>query len=239
MIRLVRHTLAALLACSALLPAARGQDRPAPLDVLNLDVSVNSEITPDLAVVILSATREGGDPGALSQDVDQILAHAIADAKATAGVQAASGGYNTVPRFDNQGTRTGWLVRAELILKSHDFATLGKLVGKLTAANGGLLVVSSGFEVSPEVRANEENDLIERGLAAFRARAAQASKALGYSAYVIREVSLGQAQVQGVQRPIVPRMMAAKSISEPAAMPIESPRVSMQLTVHGSVIMHH
>src|SRR5688572_30835691 len=116
--RASRRTLAVLALAAFATHAALAEDKPMQNDVLNLEATVSSEVAPDLAVVTLAATREGNDAGAITSEVNQILARALAEAKATPGVQAASGGYSTYPRFDNKGQRTGWQVRAELILKS-------------------------------------------------------------------------------------------------------------------------
>ena len=204
------------------------------VDVLNLDASVSSEIAPDLAVVVMAVTREGIDTAAMTQDVSQILAKAIADAKAIPGVQVASGGFSTSPRYDNKGQRNGWQVRAELILKSKDFGTLGKLVGRLSA---GMDIVGNGFELSPELRAAEEARMIDRVVAAFQAKASATVKAFGYSGYGIRLVTLGQASHIGEPRPMMMQAKARAMSASAEPMPIESGRVSLQLSVTGSVQM--
>jgi len=187
-----------------------------------------------LAVVVMAVTREGIDTGAMTQDVNQVLAKAIADVKATPGVQVASGGFSTSPRYDNKGQRNGWQVRAELILKSKDFGTLGKLVGRLSA---GMDIASNGFELSPELRAAEEARMIDRVVAAFQAKASATVTAFGYSGYGIRSVTLGQASHIGEPRPMM-RQAKAMAMSAPAEpMPIESGRVRLQLNVNGSVQM--
>lgn len=231
------RALMVALACLCASPS-HAQDHapvnPQPVDVLNLDASVSSEIAPDLAVVVLAVTREGIDAAAMTRDVNQVLARAIEQAKATPGVQVASGAFSTTPRYDNKGQRNGWQVRAELILKSKDSAALGKLVGRLSTE---MDIASNGFELSPELRAAEEAKMIDRVVAAFQAKASAAAKAFGYSGYSIRSVTLGQASRIG--NPGEPRpMMQAKAMAAPAEpMPIESGRMNLQLSLNGSVQM--
>jgi predicted secreted protein len=236
---LVNAGRALLVAGAALIAlAAQAQDRPAPLDVLNLDVSSTSEVVPDLAVVQLAVIREGTDSGALTQEVEQVMAHALAETKSVSGVQGSSGGFSTAPSFDSHGTRIGWQLRATLVLRSRDFGALGKLAGKLSAGSDGLQVAGSGFEISPELRLSEESELVERAIAQFKARAAQASKALGYGGYTIREISVGQAQQGGGPRPMIMARSADKfSGHSTAALPIEADHITLQLDVHGSVQM--
>jgi len=228
-----------VLAASTLAPAVRAQDRPAPVEVLELSANAASDVAADVAVVTLSVIREGSDVAALSQDVDKTLSRALQDSKDTPGVLAASGGYSTQPRFDKSSQQSGWTVHGDMILKSHDFAGLGKLIGRLTSA-GGLQVTSSTFEVSAELRQREEADLITRAIAAFTAKTNTAVKALGYSSWVIRNLNLGT--VNGQPAPVRPMFLRSNAMSAglaAAPMPLEPGLVHLQLDVSGSVQMRH
>ena len=217
--------------------SAFAEERVAPLtDVLNLDATVSSEVAPDLAVVTLAVVREGADVAALTQDVNQTLTRAFAEARSVPSVVAANSGYTTFPRYDSRGgqsIRSGWQVRAEMTLKSKDFTALGTLVGKLSTT---LQIAGSSFEISPELRAREDTALIERGARAFQEKANAAAKAFGYAGYSIRQITLGQAGQSGVPRPI-PMMRGAMVAQESAPLPVESGRVNLSLTVNGSVQM--
>lgn len=219
----------------ALAPPLAAQERApaAPADVLSLDVNVSSEVSPDLAVVTLAVDREGPDAAALTRDINQILARALAQAKAVPGIVASSGGYNTFPRHDKQGKRIGWQLHAELILKSADFGALGQLAGRLA---NDMVITGSGFEVSPALRSAEEARLIEAGAAAFQAKANHAVKAFGYTGYRIREIQLGSAGQQSGPRPVMMRA-TSKSSDESVALPLESGRATLNLSVSGSVQM--
>jgi predicted secreted protein len=217
---------------------AFAQDRPAPMEVLDLSASASSDVAADLAVVTLSVVREGPDVAALSQDVDKTLSHALQDSKDTPGVNASSGGYSTQPRYDNKGQRTGWQVHGDVVLKSRDFPGLGKLIGRLTSTTGGLQVTNSSFEVSPELRQHEEGDLIARAIAAFTAKTNAAVKSLGYTTWVIRNMNIGN--VNGGAPPVRPMMMSralAPGADALAPMPLEPGQVHLQLDISGSVQM--
>jgi predicted secreted protein len=209
-------------------------ERPVLLvDGLNLESTVTTQVTPDMAVIVMAVDKEGTDTAALTSETNQILAKALAEAKATTGVQASSGGYNTTQIYNNKGVRTGWHVRAELILKSKDFGSLGKLAGKLSTT---MQIAQNSFELSPELKAAEEQGLIERGIAALQQKAKAAVKSLGYKDFAVREITLGSVQVQGA-----PQMMARASMAKMdgggEAMPIESGRVNLQLSVNGQLTM--
>ena len=206
-------------------------------DALTLDATASAEIIPDLAVITLAAEAQGVDAAPITREVQQIINAALAQAKATAGVEARTGAFTTNQRWSNKGVREGWTVRAELILKGKDFAVLGTLAGKL--AQQKLMIAGSGFELSRELREREEQSLVERGIAEFRSKAKTASRAFGFSKYALREVNLGS--ITGDARPIQPRVFAMRAAAAPAAdvepMAIEGGKVTLTLTVNGSILM--
>lgn len=206
-------------------------------DALTLDASVATDVIPDLAVITLAAEAQGPDAAAITREVQLAINAALAQAKATAGVAAFTGAFSTNQRFSNKGVRDGWTVRAELILKGKDFAVLGTLAGKL--AQQKLMIVGSGFELSRELRDREEHALIERGIAAFRSKAQTASRAFGFGNFTLREVNLGS--INGEARPMQPKVFALRGAATSAAdaepMSIEAGKVTLTLTVNGSVLM--
>ncbi len=206
-------------------------------NALTLDATASTEVIPDLAVITLAAEAQGVDAAPITREVQQIINAALAQAKGTPGVEARTGGFATSQRWNSKGVRDGWTVRAELILKGKDFAVLGTLAGKL--AQQKLMIAGSGFELSRELREREEQSLIERGIAAFRSKAQTASRAFGFSQYTLREVNLGS--ITGEARPIQPKVFAMRGAAAPAAdaepMAIEGGKVTLTLTVNGSILM--
>jgi predicted secreted protein len=217
-------------------PAAFAQEKAMVKDTLNLDATVSAQITPDTAVVMMAVEKQGADAAPITNEVNQILAAALKEAKSNKDIQASSGAFTTYPRYDNKGQRNGWVVRAEQIYKSKDFVTLGKLAGKLSAT---MQIVNNSFEVSPELKQVEEEKLIADGLAKFQSKARAAVKALGYTGYTIKEVSLGSAFEGGGGRPPMPTAKGSvmSMQADGAAMPIEAGRSTLTLSVNGSVLM--
>jgi predicted secreted protein len=206
-------------------------------DVLSLDASAAVEVVPDTAYVTLAAEATGTDAGAITRDVQQIINAGLTQAKATKDVEARTGGFNTQQRWNNKGTRDGWTVRAELVLKSKDFATLGTLAGKL--AQQKLMIANTGFEMSRAQREREEAALIESAVNAFKTKATAAAKAFGFSGYTLREVNLGS--IGGDIRPQPKFAMARAAVMDaapaPEAMSIEGGKSTLTLSVNGSVVM--
>jgi predicted secreted protein len=226
---------AAALSAAVFGASAQGIDKMRdPQNVVSLDATVQTQVVPDMAVILMAVERSAPDAAAITSEVNQILAAALKEAKATTGVTAATGSFNTQPRWDNKGQRNGWTVRAELIMRSKDFGVLGKLAGKLSTS---MQISNNFFEVSPELKQSEEEKLIAQGLAAFQSKAQAATKALGFGAFGIREVHLGSAGIGGEPRPR-PMMMQSRAVAADAApMPIEAGPTTLSLTVNGSVQM--
>jgi len=227
----------ATIAAAAVAPCpVRAQDNQKPIaDVLHIDATVTADVVPDLAVVTLAIVREGPDVAPLTSEVNQTLTKAFAEIRAVPGVSASNGGYTTFPRYDSRGgqtTRSGWQVRAQIVVKSKDFNTLGSLVGRLGQS---LQIAGSSFEISPELRAQESTALIERGVRAFQDKAQAATRAFGYVGYSVREVTVGSAGQSFSPRAALRVESTLSTSSSP--LPIESGPVTLSVTVNGSVQM--
>jgi predicted secreted protein len=232
-----------LLCLAALIPFTSFAQNTMPTqplqnkDVLSLDATVSAEVIPDLAFVTLAAEASGVEAAPITREVQQIINTALAQAKTSKDIEAKTGAFQTNQRWNNKGVRDGWTVRAELVVKSKDFAALGTLAGKL--AQQKLMIVGTGFEMSRELREREEAELIERGIAAFRAKATTASKAFGFGNFSLREVNLGS--ISGNQPVVRQQMMAMRAkvadAEAPESMAIEGGKTTLTLSVAGSIVM--
>lgn len=237
-LRRVQQTIVLSIASLTLSCAAWAQTlTPPPVGVVDLQASAQVEAAPDLAVITLAAERSGADSASLTAQVSKVLDAALLQARGAPGVEASSGGFSTQPRWktvNNQSQRDGWTVRAGLILKSHDFAALGKLTGQL--AQQGLMIESSGFELSHALRVREETALIESAIARFKAKAETAARALGYASYTLRTLQIEPVRGQMPQpRPMLMRAETAMAAASAPAVPLATGRTPLQLTVQGSV----
>jgi predicted secreted protein len=205
---------------------------PEPFNLVRLDAVVSAPIKPDTAVLTMAAERSGSDASAITQTINKIMGDAVREAKTVSGVEAITGNFSTQQQYDNKGNVTGWTVRSDLILKSKDFASLGKLSGNLSQS---LKIVSSGFEVSRALRSSEEAVLLQRGLEAFQAKAKTAATALGFGGYTLREINIQQAQLEGGNNPRPMMMMARGAMADAAPVQIEAGRTAINLTVSGSI----
>ncbi len=206
-----------------------------PRDVLSLSATVFAEVVPDLAFVTLTAEAQGVDSAPITREVQTAINAALTQAKEIKGIVASTGAFSTQQKWNSKGVRDGWTVRAELIIKSKDFATLGTLAGKLSQQK--LMITNTGFEMSRELREREEAALIERGIDAFCSKAVTAIKSFGFASYTLREVNLGNitGDAPNVQPKMMMRSVAAASQAEPMA--IEGGKTVLTLSINGSITM--
>ncbi len=231
-----RRGLAGLvLALGALaVPVWAGQ--PAPSGLLQLQAQASAEVVPDRSVASLAAVAQGDDLAALNAQVARRLDDALRTARATQGVQAATGEVSTQPRYrDTGGTvhQEGWTVSAELTLRAADPKVLGALLGELGAK---LQLQSVRGEMSAAQRQHELDTLGARAIAAFRARAQAAAREFGYAGYSLREAQLSG--LQGVEPQPRPMMFQQGMLAARAAQPalaLQPGSRELSVSVSGSV----
>lgn len=205
---------------------------PPPSGVLALQAQAVAEVPTDTVHMTLAAEQDGSDPAAISSALSTRAQQVIQQAKATAGVQAESGGFTIHPMTDKNGKISTWRGRAEVILHSRDFAAVSKLAGDLGAK---MQMQGMNFTLSREVRQAAENKLAAEAVENFRQKALATAKLFGYSGYTLREVNINEASVT----PPIPRMYAAKAMSMEAAppIPVEGGKTTVTVLVNGSVQM--
>lgn len=187
---LVAIWLFALLAGSALAgeAAAQAPVLPQRYNVVELQAEAQREVANDLLVAQMYVEDTNANPAQLATSINRSLAEALKIAREFTTVKVRTGNNQTTPVYAARSNQfQGWRGRAEVRLETRDFAAGSALIGKLQASMqlGGI-----SFSVSPEARRTAENELVTEAIAAFRARAEVAQKALGGRAYKVQRVSL-------------------------------------------------
>lgn len=204
-----------------------------PSGVLSLSASVTREVPNDTAVMTLFAERQGADPDKVADSIAQALDQGARLVKEDGAFRVGTGNVGTYPHHDRDGKVVGWRGRGELILESTEFQ---KLADAAARVNSILQVGAVRFKLSHAARARAETQLIEEAAAAFGEKASRAAKALGYSGYTIREVTLSSGAHDGPQP--VPRFAKALNAQmEPAPLPMDGGRAELAVTVNGAVQM--
>lgn len=212
---------------------ALADDAP-PVGTLQLEARATAEVVPDRTVALLAAVAQGNDIAALNADVASRIHAALQRASGVKGIQASTGGIVTQPRWvDSHGStrQEGWTVRAQLRLLASDTEALARLMGELGT---NLQVESVASDLSDELRKRELEQLSERAIAAFRARAQSAARDFGYGSYTLGTVHLGD--LQGAEPQPRPLMMAVRSgPGAPPPMVVQPGARELSVSVDGSV----
>jgi predicted secreted protein len=213
---MIRNALLALAGMlGAAVAAAQAPLDPVRFNQVDLQAEVSREVPNDLMNASLYA--EVSDPAApkVADQLNRLAAEALRTAGEFKPVKARSGFTQTYPVYDRQNKLTGWRGRTEIRLESKDTQAMTALIGRLQSAMqlGGV-----SFAVSPELRRQVENELITEGVAAFRARADIAAKALGGRGYKIRRIGLNTGGFAPGPRPLARGAMAtaAAEVAPPA-----------------------
>jgi len=198
-----------------------------------LTASATAEVPKDLMTVTLSVTRDGPDANAVQTQLTQALDAALAEARRAAKpgqLDVQTGVFSLFPRTSNKGLITAWQGTAELTIEGRDMPAIAQLVGRISTMTVGRVV----HGLSRELRQKSEVDVAGEAIARYRAKAADAAKAFGYTSYVIREVSVSSSEPSPGPIPVM-RAQMMKDSAESGALPVEAGRAAVTVTVMGTV----
>jgi predicted secreted protein len=228
---MIRNTLVALAGLLGAVTVTAQPLDPVRFNQVDLQAEVSREVPNDLMNANLFA--EVSDPSApkVADQLNRLTAEALKTAGEFKAVKARSGYVQTYPVYDRANRLTGWRGRAEIRLESKDVQSMAALIGKLqsTLQLGGV-----SFAVSPELRRQVENELVTDGVAAFRARADIAAKALGGRGYKIRRIGLNTGGFAPGPRPLA-RAQMAPAAAEVAPPAFEAGTSTVNVVANGTI----
>lgn len=217
-----------------LLPAAQAQPGPIPRDVVQFAATATLEARQDQLSVTLRATREGGDPAVVQQQLKAVLDAALAEARAhvqPGALELRSGAFSLYPRSQRDGRISVWQGTAELILSGTEIERIAALAGRIQ----GMTVAQTAFGLSRAQRELLEQQAQAQAIERFRARATEIARSFGFNSYTLREIHINS-QDQGAQiRPRFMAMEAKAGVAADAPLPVEAGQAQVQVTVSGSV----
>ncbi len=198
--------------------------------LLSLSATARAEVVQDRATLTLFVQREGRDPVQVQQQLNQVLAPALQQARSEAGaeLEVATGNFNVSPRYGNEGQMRGWTGRAELQLAGRDIGRLSSLAARLP----GLALADVQWSVSPALRERTQDELQAKAVERFRQRAQALAKQFGQAGYQLQSV-----KVSGDEERPGPRPMMARAAAPMADAPValEAGLGSVSVTVSGTV----
>ncbi len=224
------HNLVVLgLLCAFATPGV-GADEPTTYDRISLTASAQAEVNNDLLSAELYVQREGSDAALLAREVNRDIEWAVGEAKRVAAVEVRTLGYQTHPVYEKRRL-SAWRVRQSIRLKSADTSTLSDLIGRL---QDRLAVESVGYELSPEVRAEAEDRLIQEAIEAFSRRAALVTDKFGRPGYRLVNISIGSNG--SAPRPMYQSRAMNMSMDQAMSAPtLESGNQTVRVTVDGMI----
>ena len=228
--------LIALLAATALAGEAAAQvpGQPQRYNVVELQAEAQREVANDLLVAQLYVEDTHANPAQLASSINRSLAEALKIAREFPAVKVRTGNNQTSPVYAARSNQfQGWRGRADVRLETRDFAAGSTLIGKLQA---GMQLGGMSFSVSPEARRAAENELVSEAIAAFRARAEVAQKALGGRAYKVQRINLATGYSGPPPRVMMMQARGAGSAdASVAAPPAEGGASSLSVTASGVI----
>ena len=193
-------------------------------DQVEFTVQTETELSNDLAEIVLAAQAEHSDPAQVGKDINDTMAWALNHVHGSADITANSGSYQTYPVYDK--TRLDhWRGIQTLVLRSKQIEALNGLVGKLQQR---LQVQNMSFSVSPDQQQASESRLIDQALDQFKARALRIQERLGAKDYKIVSLKIGTS-TNPQPLPLERMAMARVESSPPVASEAGTSRQSLSL----------
>ncbi|MCX7891726.1 MAG: SIMPL domain-containing protein [Burkholderiales bacterium] len=183
----MRSALALSLCLASAAALAQGPAGAERWNQVDLAAQASREVQNDVVHATLFVEANDVSAANVAAQLNRAIAEALKVAAEAKTVQARTGANATYPVYDRNQKLAGWRGRAELRLESKDFPATAQLIGRLQPP---LQLAQVSFAVSPELRRRTEDELIVEAVAAFRARAEVAARALGGRSYRIRRVAL-------------------------------------------------
>jgi predicted secreted protein len=210
---------------------------PERRNVVSFSTTAQEEVTQDLLVITLQATKDGSVAAEVQAALKQQLEAALAEARKAAvpdGMEVRTGYFAINPAYSNNGRINGWQGQAQLILQGTDMARIAQTAGKLNQ----LSIVNVGYGLSRVLRQKYQDRLMAQAIESFRSRAQSMAQAFGFAHYTLGEVSVQTGEPGFEGRPMM--MMAKAGMvadAAEAAVPVEPGKGVVSATVSGHVML--
>jgi len=232
---MMRRSIVLSLAMLALATSARAADglETPSVPVVTVTASANANVANDRLQAWLRAEAENASPAAAANDVNARVAKAVARVKALPALTVQTSGYTTQQVAD-RGRPVRWRVAQTVSIEGSDFASIATLVTQLQDEDG-LLLSGLTFAVSESKRRETEDALTQQALAAWRTRAQNAARGLGFGAWRPGRVTVSTNDFSRPQ-PMYRGGVAAMA-APPAPVPLEAGATDVTVTVTGDAVL--
>jgi predicted secreted protein len=232
--KLLALAAAGLFAATLTAPARAQQVvQKDPEGVVTLNTSATVKVPNDWITVQFTTQKEGINAAAVQAALKDALATALGQArkvaKADGHVEVQGGGFSLEPRYNAKGAVNGWTGTTSLTVEGRDMGTIAELAGNVQS----MTVADLGYSVSREAREKVEGEVSAQAIARFRAKAADYSRAFGYTTFTVREANVNVDGGRPQPRPMLMREARVSSASD--ALPVEAGTGTVTANVNGSV----
>ena len=218
------------IACAVALPLW-AQTQPVSTQ---LDAQASIEVDNDELTVVLSVTRDGPRPAALTQAVLGVLTKVTEQVKRVDGVQQQVGDVSAFPVWGPKGKTDQWSARASLVLVSKNLGALAALASELTA---DMQLSSVNFHLSKEKRSAVEKQLMGDLAAAVHSKSNAVAQAFAFKGYAIQSLNLSE-QRQAVAMPLARMAMPmASAMADSVPIPTQAGKSMVSLQAQATVLL--
>ncbi len=200
----------------------------------SLQASASTEVQQDTLTISVVAEVSSDSQKDVSDSLAKITKQAMDIAKSSDNsVTVYSGNYRVWPVNDKKGQITGWRGSSEIMLKSQDFAKASKLAADM---GPDMSIRSWSFSVSDESYNKAEQELLEQAAEAFKQRASDVAKAMGFDSYKLVNINLGGAG-SNYKSPQMMRAAVAAADSSVVSVPAEGTTETVSLDISGTIYL--
>lgn len=235
--RLARAVTGSLLASALAVGASAAHADPeVQQNVVRFSAGVTQEVTQDLLIVTLQATREGSQAADVQAGLKQVMEAALAEARKSAqpqGMEVRTGTFSVQPRYNNSGRVNGWQGFAQLILEGTDVARITQTTGRINQLN----VINVSYGLSRALREQYESTLTSQAIARFKTRASQIAADFGMKGYTLGDITVSSTDPGFEPRPYMAKAMAMRAEMADAPLPVEPGKGVLSVTVNGQVTL--
>lgn len=217
-----------LLLSNAIAQAQDSHSHEPQFDVYQLSASAEIEVPNDLMTVNLIAQATGTDAAELANSINASMGWAVLKLKPFTAIDSRTLDYQTQPQYERGGSRIkGWIASQSIRLETDNFEQAAKAIQVLQER---LQVQGMHMSAKPETRKRAEDQLMNKALDAFKARALIVQTNMGAPAYRIMNLSIN-ANGSGRHYPQADNYRGASAEMRVAEAPVIQAGTS-QVTVH-------
>lgn len=199
---------------------------------VSFQVTEQREVSNDEITVTMGLEREKRDATMLADEINQLIASAIATIKKYPSIKSSTSDYSIRPIYSPDKRLDHWRGASSIVLKSKNRKDMAAVVQTLQET---MLIKSTRFSVSADRREKIQTEMIDLALKRFNARAKQVSKGMGFEQYRLVNININTSG--NTPRPVY-AMAGPKTMSAEIAAPsFESGDTILNVIVSGTIEM--